>query len=364
MVPFRVIAEALGVEVTWQAESRTVVARGQDRVVKLTIDQPLMWVDGAPALLDVPPMIVNDRTLVPLRAFSTAFKAEVDWVGATRTVVIKSPIRPMRTLAFYAIRSYHEREFVPRFSDVAYGWATLSGDGRVDLAGGEYRWPQPDGDVTGERLLADAAEAGTRRHLMIQAVDGNIDLAGLVQNEELIARVAREVSAVVKEKGFDGVVIDLESLAPRDADAALKQRVRQGFTRLVAAVAQEMRADGKETIVSVHPLNGWYEGYDYKALAAEADLLQVMAHDYVQDGNPEPADKVEEAIRLAIEQVGAEQRGKLLVAIVAPYETSGTMLQKVGLAKRYSLGGISVWRLGELKAEGIEALETTVTPVK
>jgi hypothetical protein len=35
----------------------------------------------------------------------------------------------------------------------------------------------------------------------------------------------------------------------------------------VATISRELHAAGKETIVSVHPLNGWFHGYDYAALA-------------------------------------------------------------------------------------------------
>ncbi len=41
-----------------------------------------------PIVLDVAPLIKNDRTLVPLRAVAEAFSAHVEWVGETRTVLI------------------------------------------------------------------------------------------------------------------------------------------------------------------------------------------------------------------------------------------------------------------------------------
>jgi hypothetical protein len=364
MVPFRVIAEALGVAVTWHEDSRSIDAGGLGRSVRLAIDNKTMWVDGVPVLLDVPPMIVDGSTLVPLRAFSTAFGAQVGWEQATQTAAVLSPVREMRTLAFYALRSYPERQFVSRFSDAAYGWSMLTADGHVDLKGGEYRWPEPDGDITGERLLADAATARVRRHLMIHAVDGTTaDLAGLVRNPDTVARAAREIAAVTVAKGFDGVVLDLESLGQNETGDDLK-RVRDGFTSFVATVTKGLHAANKEVIVSVHPLNGWYHGYDYAALADSADLLEVMAHDYVQDGSPDPADKVEEAIRLAVQHVGADRRAKLLLGIVSAYETPETLKQKVGLAKRYSLAGISLWRLGEIQPERMQALDSTVAPKK
>jgi len=364
MVPFRAIAEALGVTVIWQAETRSIDARGPGVQVYLAINEKTAVINGLQRLLDVPPLIVNDRTLVPLRFFSEAFGARVSWEGATRTVAVLSPARSMRTLAFYAIRSYEERQLVGRFSNVAYGWAVLKPDGRVDTAGNpDYRWPEPAGEVTGERLLADAARARTRRYLMLHATDEKGDYTRLVLDDALVDRAARETAAVIAGKGFDGVVLDLEYLGQTEQGADL-ERVQKGFTHLVRAIATEMRAAHKETIVSLHPLNGAFHGYDYKAIAQEADLLQLMAHDYLDrrvDQSPEPADKVTEAIELTLKQV---ERNRILLGIVAPYETPESLAQKVGLAKRYGLAGLSVWRLGTVGPDRMAALESAVIPLK
>lgn len=361
MVPFRAIAEALGVTVTWRAETQTVEATTAGTAVRLTIGDRTMWVNGQAQLLDVAPMVVNDRTLIPLRAFSSAFGAKVGWDPATNTVSLTSPVRPMRLLGYYAIASYSEKGYIPRFSDVAFGWARLTPEGKVELGGqSEYRWPMPDGDVTGEAILAEAAQAGTRRFLMVHATDRNNEITELVKDKPFMQGVALQIADIAVAKGFDGVNIDLEGLGLTETGAELT-KLREGFTYLVKAVADRLHPLGKQVVVSVHPPNGAYRGYDYKALGEVADLLQVMAHDYVQDGNPEPADRVEQAIQMTLQDV---DRSKVLLGIVAAYETPETLPQKVGLAKRYSLAGISIWRLGAIRAERMDALEATVSPQK
>lgn len=360
LVPFRVLAEALGTEVFWHQETRTVEARGNGTEVRLTIGSKTMWVNGQPKELDVPPMLMQERTLIPLRAFGTAFGAQVDWNSDTRAVLVKSPVRPMRTMAFYAIRSYDELHLATQFSDVAFGWARLTDAGTVDLAGTDFRWPQPDGDITGERILADVGRAGTRRQLLIHATDKTGGLTALVLDNDRLQRAAGEIARVVISRGFDGVVLDLEGLGLDERGDELV-RVQQGFARLVEAVAKQLRAVGKETIVSVHPLNGAYHGYDYALIGRHADMLQLMAHDYQPNGSPEPADLVDEAIRLALKQV---DRSKLLLGIVTAYETPDTAPQKAGLAKRYGLAGLSVWRLGLIGTDTMAALKSTVSPQK
>lgn len=40
--------------------------------------------------MDVPPMIVNDRTMLPVRALASALDLNIQWDDATRTVSIKT----------------------------------------------------------------------------------------------------------------------------------------------------------------------------------------------------------------------------------------------------------------------------------
>ncbi len=88
LVPVRAIFNALGAEVEWIAETRTVVSKKDGSVVEMTIGENVFYVDGVAKVLDVPAQIINDRTLVPVRAISEAYFCDVEWSGAARTVYI------------------------------------------------------------------------------------------------------------------------------------------------------------------------------------------------------------------------------------------------------------------------------------
>jgi adenylate kinase len=60
----------------------------QETVIQLTIGKNIAMIDGIPVPLDVPPIILNGRTMVPIRFISEAFGAEVQWDAETRTVRI------------------------------------------------------------------------------------------------------------------------------------------------------------------------------------------------------------------------------------------------------------------------------------
>lgn len=60
-------------------EERTVST--PERTIVLTIDQPVAIVDGQEVPLDAPPVIRNDRTMVPVRFIAEQMGAKVYWVG-------------------------------------------------------------------------------------------------------------------------------------------------------------------------------------------------------------------------------------------------------------------------------------------
>ena len=88
MVPLRAIFEALGAEVTWDDSTKTVHARLGDTEISLPVGKTEFYKNGEAIPLDVPAFIENGRTLIPLRAVADALGCDVDWVGETRTVII------------------------------------------------------------------------------------------------------------------------------------------------------------------------------------------------------------------------------------------------------------------------------------
>ncbi|MDI6895544.1 MAG: stalk domain-containing protein [Bacillota bacterium] len=88
MVPVRAIAEALGAEVKWDGETRTVIVLKAGKVVLIPIGSLKARVDGTQVALDVPAMIVGNRTLIPLRFVSESLGALVDWFGTGQVVAI------------------------------------------------------------------------------------------------------------------------------------------------------------------------------------------------------------------------------------------------------------------------------------
>jgi hypothetical protein len=90
LIPLRGVFEQLGAFVQWNPATNTVLATRGGSQIQLTIGSRAASVNGRQVMLDVPPMVVGGRTLVPLRFVSEAMGATVDWEPSTRTVFITS----------------------------------------------------------------------------------------------------------------------------------------------------------------------------------------------------------------------------------------------------------------------------------
>lgn len=91
MVPLRTIFEELGAVVLWEQETQTVTAYNEAKFVKATINSNVMYVNGAEKTMDIAPMIVDNRTLVPARFVAEAFDCDVLWDADDMAVYITSP---------------------------------------------------------------------------------------------------------------------------------------------------------------------------------------------------------------------------------------------------------------------------------
>ena len=93
LVPLRAIFESMGASVSWDGDTQKITADfdNGDNIV-MFINNKAGVANGNAFNMDVAPMIINDRTMVPVRAVAEAVGADVGWDNATRTVTVNSYI--------------------------------------------------------------------------------------------------------------------------------------------------------------------------------------------------------------------------------------------------------------------------------
>lgn len=93
-VPLRFIAEELDAQVEWIAETRHVVIKRGGKTLDLSIDATTYTIDGFSHEMDAPAVIVNDRTMVPIRFVMEALGSAVEWDANNRMVIVSPSDAP------------------------------------------------------------------------------------------------------------------------------------------------------------------------------------------------------------------------------------------------------------------------------
>jgi len=88
MVPMRKIFEVFGAKVQWDNDTKTIVSTTEDVIVIMQVNNTEMKVNDKTVVLDVPPQVIDGRTLVPVRAIAEGLGATVKWDSSTHTVEI------------------------------------------------------------------------------------------------------------------------------------------------------------------------------------------------------------------------------------------------------------------------------------
>lgn len=92
MIPFRVVLESMGATVEYDDSQRLVTAKKDDIEIKFTLMDDTIYVnkngEESTVKMDTPMIIVEDRTLVPIRFMSEALGMQVGWDGDTETVLV------------------------------------------------------------------------------------------------------------------------------------------------------------------------------------------------------------------------------------------------------------------------------------
>jgi len=96
LLPFREILKNLGVpdddkHIIWDGKNRTVTVKKDNITILLTIGKNTALVNGKEYVLDVAPIIYNDRTYIPTRFIAESLNKKVLWDGEKQIVSICEP---------------------------------------------------------------------------------------------------------------------------------------------------------------------------------------------------------------------------------------------------------------------------------
>lgn len=88
LVPVRGIFEELGFNVTYDADTKTAYLNKVGTSVKMTYGNEYYLLNGEEITPDVPQTIIDGRFMLPLRSVGEALDLEVDWDADTKTASV------------------------------------------------------------------------------------------------------------------------------------------------------------------------------------------------------------------------------------------------------------------------------------
>ena len=416
MVPFRIIGESIGTEVGWNGETKTVFGSKGSTHIRLTLESDIAYINERKINLDVPAMIRQGRTLVPLRFFSEAFGADVDWNSERRTVYISTGPLTKHILGFYYSKSYGDfQRNLNNLSSSAYKWYTLDDAGNLSTNDTTKHIYVPDGY---ENALALADQNGLHSYALIFESNPDV-LHNVLSNTQRRSSLVQQIMNMVETEGFDGVNIDFEFLRADDKDY---------LNTFMKELHYEMGVKGKILSISLHSKTeqaDWFKGYDYETLGRNSDFVVLMCYDKNPGaaGPQAPIDWVEDVVDYALNRIPANKvvlgigaygygwtntggrttwlhtrnevdyRIKFINETIRDYniqpkwdeksamanftftdnegvthnvwyENAESIGKKAELAKKKNLKGIAFWRLGYTTPEIWEAVNKVFDPVK
>lgn len=256
LVPVRVIAEGLGAEVDWNAEKKTAEITRNGQKLVLTLNSRQAVVNGKPVQLDTPPVINQQRMLLPLRFVGESLGITVGWENNNRTVIANET--PQAALngqkAPEAVKFYQVNDtlymtaqtIADQFGLKNHSWKRpergLNMDGLLALPldqmeselGGTFTWSQKKNQVEIERIsyLTDVKQKGETVHIQTTLPVGSeaivlngphrivLDLPQTVLDEDLVplSYGNKEASTAEKESDEADESTDEDGQAVEDED--------------------------------------------------------------------------------------------------------------------------------------------------
>ncbi len=88
-MPIRAIVEELGGGINWDGTEEKVSIQLKGTVIDLWISKNAARINGVEKTMDVAPLLINGRTMLPLRFISENLGCQVNWEDNTSKITLK-----------------------------------------------------------------------------------------------------------------------------------------------------------------------------------------------------------------------------------------------------------------------------------
>ncbi|OWZ84957.1 hypothetical protein CDO51_00700 [Natranaerobius trueperi] len=120
LIPIKALGDALGAQISYGGPDEPIKINKLHNEIQIYLDSNTSYLNGEPINLGTKPMIINERTMIPIREVAEVLGTKVYWNEDSRTVIIENDTSYLSFLEtinpnFYL--TYHL--FVSNFSEVS-----------------------------------------------------------------------------------------------------------------------------------------------------------------------------------------------------------------------------------------------------
>lgn len=215
LVPVRAVFEKAGATVAWDQPTQTATISNDEYVVTIKYGDSVMYRNGVAIELEQPADVINNRTMIPVRAIAEAMNYAVTWDGHHSLILVSTTGKPYRAFAFLKTGFRTLEDQAEFYSDgSALHDIDLDGDGieeQIAFSRSDdlFSDSTPALEINGIDYTGDLGSITSVHSMAVVDVDANDGTKEIVISENgdtLTARFYRYNNGILKVLEKDGVV--------------------------------------------------------------------------------------------------------------------------------------------------------------
>ena len=304
LVPLREVFEKMGAEVIWNDQEKSATIKKDKNQVVFNINSNEAIKNSLDIIkLDVAAKIINNYTMVPLRAISDSIGYSVEWDNKTRTIYIKSPlisedssINNETTLVTTDVITESTTQNVTTEQTIA-SYVNQKKDGikivwdqvsksnndkkekRTHINGLDVISPtwfaikNSNGDIEDKGsvdYVKWAKEQGYEVWALVSNSFDKIITHDTLSNPEKRTKIINKLVEYAKKYDLDGINIDFESIAKEDGDY---------YLQFIKEATPVFKQNNLVVSVDMYVPTPWSKHYHMEEVAKIVDYVIIMAYD-------------------------------------------------------------------------------------
>jgi len=169
VVPAREVFEAVGAKVDWDKNTYKVIVNYADKKVVLKIGDINASVNGVSQKMSIPAKIINNKTMIPLRFVSESVGIDVSWEPSSRVISINNKNISDKEEAKNVLNSSEESPSVELNEITSVSVPTDSNDGKFTINASKKISKTEVVFLTDNRLVIDIYD--TKIKMMLNTID-------------------------------------------------------------------------------------------------------------------------------------------------------------------------------------------------